>query len=136
MLRTPSDNSPVLVVDDDLSTREVLKLLLSNEGFSVATASDGAAALEQLRRGVHPGLILLDLMMPIMDGWQFRREQLSDPRLADIPVIVCTAAGRVGQHADGLQTLAYLNKPIDPAELIGLVRRFYPHRADSRKEEG
>ncbi|MGH7173857.1 MAG: response regulator transcription factor [Gemmataceae bacterium] len=127
MLRTLSDKPHVLVVDDDLSTREVLNLLLTSEGFGVATAGDGVAALQQLRRGEHPGLILLDLMMPLMDGWQFRQEQLRDPRLADIPVIVCSASARVDQRVDGLQALAYLDKPVDPTELMALVRRCYPH---------
>ena len=122
----PSDKPPVLVVDDDFSTREVLSLLLSGEGFRVATAGDGAAALRQLRQGERPALILLDLMMPIMDGWQFRREQLRDPRLADIPVIVCSAAGRVNPQATDLHALAYLDKPVDPLELAGVVRRCYP----------
>jgi CheY-like chemotaxis protein len=130
MFHTPSDKPCVLVVDDDLSTREVVSLLLNDEGFQVAMAGDGAAALEQLRHGERPGLILLDLMMPIMDGWQFRLEQLSDPRLADIPVIVCTAAGRSAQRADGLHALARLDKPLDPAEMITVVRRLYPPRKD------
>ncbi|HTU16676.1 MAG TPA: response regulator [Gemmataceae bacterium] len=127
MFRTPSDKPLILVVDDDLSTREILRLLLIGEGFRVATSDDGAAALEQLRQDARPDLILLDLMMPILDGWQFRHEQLSDPRLADIPVIVCSAAARLSQRAEGLQALAHLEKPIEPEELISLVRRFYPH---------
>jgi CheY-like chemotaxis protein len=127
MLRAPSDKPQILVVEDDLSTREALNLILSAEGYRVFTADDGVAALAQLRGGERPGLILLDLMMPHMDGWQFRQEQLRDPRLADIPVIVCSAAGRAGQRAASLQALAYLDKPIDPRELIDVVRRSYPN---------
>lgn len=126
MCSATSDKRHILVVDDDLPTREVLRVLLRSEGFDVATAGDGAAALEQLRLGERPGLILLDLMMPVMDGWQFRREQQRDSRLVDIPVIVCSAARRTDAHAPGLHALAYLDKPVDPRELLRVVRRFYP----------
>lgn len=135
MLATPSDRPQVLVIDDDLSTREVLSLLLTGAGFGVAMAGDGQAALEMLQRGERPGLILLDLMMPVLDGWQFRQEQLRDPRLADIPVIICSADGRVGQRAESLRALAYLDKPVDPAELIALVRRLYPHPSGASKDK-
>lgn len=120
------DSAPILVIDDDLATREVLSMLLDAEGYTVQTATDGAAALQHLRQGEHPALILLDLMMPIMDGWQFRREQLRDPRLADIPVIVCSASARACPHLAELHALACLHKPIDPTELAGVVQRCYP----------
>lgn len=125
MSSAPPDKPRILVVEDDLSTREALSLLLSAEGYGVSTAPDGVAALEQLHNGQRPDLILLDLMMPLMDGWQFRHEQLRDPGLANIPVIVCSASWRVGQNG-GLQALAYLDKPVDPHELIAVVRRSYP----------
>jgi CheY-like chemotaxis protein len=128
MLCAPSDKPQILVVEDDLATREALSLILSADGYHVATAADGLDALGQLRVGERPGLILLDLMMPLMDGWQFRQEQLRDPRLADIPVIVCSAAGRVGQRAANLHALAYLDKPIDPMVLLDVVRRSYPSK--------
>jgi CheY-like chemotaxis protein len=127
MLSAPSDKPQILVVEDDLATREALNLILSAEGYCVCTAADGVDALDQLRGGARPGLILLDLMMPLMDGWQFRQEQLRDSRLADIPVIVCSAAGRVGQRAANLHALAYLDKPVDPSVLLDLVRRSYPN---------
>ena len=135
MFHTSSDKPHVLVVDDDFSTREVVSLLLDGEGFRVTTADDGTAALEQLRQGQRPGLILLDLMMPRMDGWQFRQAQLRDARLADIPVIVCSASRRISRGTDGLRALAHLDKPVDPAELIALVQRCYPHVADSQEDE-
>jgi CheY-like chemotaxis protein len=125
-------SAPILVIDDDLATREALSLLLIAEGYCVQTAADGAAALRQLHHGERPALIVLDLMMPIMDGWQFRREQLGDPRLADIPVIVCSASFRIGPQAVEPHALAYLDKPIDPRELVGMVHRCYP-RADKAK---
>ncbi len=132
MLSAPPDKPRILVVEDDLSTREALSMLLSAEGYGVSTAADGVAALEQLHDGQRPGLILLDLMMPLMDGWQFRNEQLRDPGLANIPVIVCSASWRAGQGGGStLQALAYLDKPVDPRELIAVVQRSYPSRRTS-----
>lgn len=79
---------PILVVDDDPVIRESMQGLLELEGYPVAVASDGEDALRQLRLGLDPCLILLDLSMPGKDGFQFRAEQLADPRFASIPTIV------------------------------------------------
>ena len=76
----------VLVVDDDKSSRSLLELALSTEGYQVATAANGVAALAGAR-WLHPDVILLDLAMPIMDGFAFRAAQLGDPSIAAIPVI-------------------------------------------------
>lgn len=119
-------NPLVLVVDDDLPTREALALILTAEGYRVRTATDGLAALRELRDGDRPCVIVLDLMMPMMDGWQFRHEQRRDPQLADIPVIVCSAAGRVRQRAAELQAIAYFDKPLDPMDLVAAIRRECP----------
>ncbi|HEY0708362.1 MAG TPA: response regulator, partial [Polyangia bacterium] len=84
----------VLVVEDDEEIREHLEELLEEEGFAVATASDGYQALTWLRD--HPeqaGVVLLDLMMPVMDGFEFLRRKDKEPSLASVPVIVITAAG-------------------------------------------
>jgi CheY-like chemotaxis protein len=113
----------VLVVEDHESTREAFALLLSSVGYRVATAPDGRQALEHLRHGERPCLILLDLMMPGMDGWQFREEQRRDEQLADIPVIVCSAAGNLRERAGRLQAASYLDKPIDPDLLLTTVYR-------------
>lgn len=83
----------VLVIDDDPAIRVALRELLETEGYRVAEAVGGTAALARLRGGLRPDVILLDLMMPPIDGWDFRREQLGDPALKDIPVIIITAAG-------------------------------------------
>ncbi len=123
MCSPTSRTTHILVVDDDLATREALVLVLGAEGYRVTTAADGLTALDQLRHGDLPDLIILDLMMPVMDGWHFREEQLDDPRLADIPVIICSAAGRVRERAAALHAAAYLEKPIEPRELAALVRR-------------
>src|SRR5690349_16993945 len=81
----------VLVVDDDADIRETVSLILEDEGYEVQSAQDGAAALGVLRAGPLPDVILLDLMMPVMNGWQFREQQTRDPRLAAIPVVVLSA---------------------------------------------
>ncbi len=125
----PPCNRHILVVEDDMPTREALALVLGAAGYRVTTAADGLAALEQLRGGDYPALILLDLMMPVMDGWQFRQEQLRDPALQDIPVIVCSASGRAGQRAASLCAIACIDKPVEPVELLGAIRRCCPIHA-------
>jgi CheY-like chemotaxis protein len=83
----------ILIVDDDRAVLNGLTELLESEGYEVATAIDGLDALDQLRGGLRPCVILLDLMMPVMDGWDFRHEQMKDEALRDIPVVVITATG-------------------------------------------
>jgi CheY-like chemotaxis protein len=89
----PLDPPSVLIVDDEPGVVSGLAELLESEGYEVATASDGVDALDQLRRGLRPSAILLDLMMPRMDGWDFRHEQMKDDELKEIPIIILTAAG-------------------------------------------
>ncbi len=112
----------VLIVEDDLDTREMLGRFLELEGYKVETAENGKRALERLGSGVGACVILLDLMMPVMDGWQFRQEQIRDASLADIPVIVVSAAGR--ERLEKIQANAYLSKPVDLDELLGCVTQF------------
>jgi two-component system, chemotaxis family, chemotaxis protein CheY len=83
----------VMIVDDDPAVVEGLTELLEGEGYVVVAARDGLDALEQLRAGARPSVILLDLMMPRMDGWDFRQVQLLDADLRDIPIVVISAAG-------------------------------------------
>jgi CheY-like chemotaxis protein len=93
-LRAPElkgSHRPILVVDDDPVIRESMQGLLEWEGYPVALASDGEDALRQLRLGLDPCLILLDVSMPGKDGFQFRAEQLADTRFASIPTIVWSA---------------------------------------------
>lgn len=100
----------------------MLGRFLELEGFQVELASNGQQALDRLTAGMHPCVILLDLMMPVMDGWQFRREQVRDRELADIPVIVVSAAGR--ERIAEIDANAYLTKPVDLEQLLERVSQY------------
>jgi serine/threonine-protein kinase RsbW len=113
----------VLVVEDDDATREAECLLLRSQGYEVASAADGREALDRLRAGLRPGAILLDLMMPVLDGYAFRAEQLRDPELGAIPVVVCSAAAELPGRADPLCPAAVLPKPVEPDEVGRAVGR-------------
>lgn len=115
----------VLIVDDEPHIRTVLGEILDDEGYAAESVSDGAAALSYLRQApVLPEVILLDLNMPIMSGWQFRVEQLNDDRLAAIPVVVISAGATVQQQARNIRAEGYLAKPIGYDELVAMVARF------------
>ena len=105
----------VLIVEDDVDTREMLGRYLELEGFRVETAANGRQALERLEAGSEPSVIVLDLMMPVMDGWQFRREQARRDEIANIPVIVVSAAGK--DRISQIDADAYRSKPVDLDEL-------------------
>ena len=112
----------VLVVDDDFSTREALTDLLQDRGYSVISAADGREALNYLRDSSAPGIIILDLMMPVMNGWEFLERQSHDPALLDIPVIVVTAT----PPRNPLRAKAVLQKPIQFESLVEMLKRFLP----------
>ncbi|WP_437735524.1 response regulator [Sorangium sp. So ce1335] len=113
----------ILVVEDDLDIRSILSQLLVFEGYDVEEASDGAEALAFLRRSRPPALILLDLMMPVMDGWQLRAELQRDPELASIPVVIVSADVRAEQEASRLRVAGLLKKPLQIEPLLELVHR-------------
>ena len=112
---------PVLVVEDHADLRDMLAVLLEGEGFVVETAANGAEALQRLET-VMPAVILLDLMMPVMSGDEFRQRQLADPRYAAVPVICMTAAHDGRARAERLRAHAYFQKPLDFDLLLGAVR--------------
>lgn len=112
----------VLIVEDDDDIRIALRELLELEGFRTDEASDGIKALARLERDASVDLILLDLMMPGMDGWEFRARQLGDPRIARIPVVVVSGAGAMAEDLSELRVAAFLRKPVDPEELAAVVR--------------
>ena len=118
----PATYAPILIVEDDADLREMMAQLLLLEGFNAQTVANGREALDYLRTTERPELILLDLMMPVMDGWEFRREQQRDPKLAAVPVIVLSALDqtRVGD----IGAAAFLKKPLDFDRLLELVRRY------------
>src|SRR5437868_10288205 len=91
---------PVLVVEDDPATRDALVVLLRHEGYPAECVNDGQEALARLRGGRPPSLVLLDLMLPVMDGFEFRVQQLQDPTLARIPVIVVSGGGDLARKAE------------------------------------
>jgi two-component system response regulator MprA len=113
----------VLVVDDDVDIRATLADVLVDEGYTVETAGDGLDALELLRGGLAPGLILLDLMMPRCDGADFRQAQLADPRLAGFPVVLLSATAKLDEKHGALRADAYLKKPVQLDELLATVAR-------------
>ena len=116
----------VLVVDDDPDILDAICDILDAEGYAVARARHGGEALERVAER-RPDLILLDLMMPVMDGWQFREAQVQNAELAKIPVVVVSAAGR--DRLERIDADAYLSKPVDLEELLGCVSHFC-QRAD------
>jgi CheY-like chemotaxis protein len=118
-----SPRLPLMIVDDDDDLRDVLSDIMTAQGYEVAAFADGRAALAALERGVTPFLILLDLMMPGMSGWEFRAAQLENPTLAPIPVVVVTAAGNVSDGARTLSSVEVLHKPFTLEILLRVVAR-------------
>jgi len=115
-------NSLILVVEDDAAIRKALAALLEAEGYHVQCAGDGREALARLRQPPHPRVILLDLSMPVMDGWQFRSVQRQSPSLADIPVILLSAEDDLPETAAFLGVADYSRKPIDFGGLLQAIR--------------
>jgi CheY-like chemotaxis protein len=113
----------VMIVEDDADIREALTALLVETGYSVACAGDGEDALRQLKAGARPAVVLLDLMMPVMTGAEFRQAQLADPELAGIPIVVLTAAGRFRERAAALGAAAAFPKPFEVHDLLATLAR-------------
>ncbi len=115
----------LLIVEDDSATRDALALLLSGAGYATATAADGREALTYLRSHPVPDLVLLDLLMPVADGWQFLAERAKDAALAAIPVVVLSAGGKsLRAAALALGADDFLEKPISPEDLLAAVGRY------------
>jgi CheY-like chemotaxis protein len=112
----------VLVVDDDEDLRRTVTMVLAEEGYQVREAANGAEALLLLHDGPLPDVILLDLMMPVMNGEQFRRAQSADPAIAEVPVVVMTAAGaRAAETIAAMGPTRVLHKPVGLAPLLDAV---------------
>jgi CheY-like chemotaxis protein len=114
----------VFVVEDDRDIRESVVEVLEDEGYVVSAASDGREGLLLLRTASpKPDLILLDLMMPIMNGFQFREEQQSDPALSAIPVVVITADVNARAKAEGLGAAGFIQKPVKIQPLLDMIEQ-------------
>jgi CheY-like chemotaxis protein len=121
----------VLIIEDDDDLRNVVTETLTRAGFHCIGARDGEAALALLAEELEPCVILLDLLMPRMSGWEFRRRQLADVRWAHLPVVVMSATETLEQaaiHADGI-----LQKPLSFAALLATVNR-YAHLEPRRRD--
>ena len=114
--------SPILVVEDDRDSRQLLAMLLEHQGHSVVTAQDGMQALNVAREH-RPALILLDLMMPVMSGEEFRHAQLQDTRIRSIPVVVISAHHDARNIAKRMKVAGCVQKPLDYEALLDLCAR-------------
>jgi CheY-like chemotaxis protein len=113
----------ILVVEDDGDVARLLTEILEAEGYRTAIAGNGCEALHHLRKNGHPDLILLDMMMPVMDGWKFREEQRKLPALASIPVVIITADGDPRGKAASIQAAGCVAKPLKIDSLLDEVER-------------
>jgi two-component system, chemotaxis family, chemotaxis protein CheY len=125
----------LLVVDDDLDIRDALQDVLQEAGYRVQLASDGQEALDTLRGGCCPDLIVLDLMMPRMNGFEFRDVQRHEAPLSAIPVLLASADPALPQAARSLGVAGYLRKPLDLDDLLGAVDRLCCARAAQASAE-
>ncbi len=115
---------PILVVEDDAETREAMQSLLELHGYTVITAADGSEALARLRGGLKPSLILLDLMMPGMDGFEFVNEKRQDPRFSPIPVVIYSGHHDAQANAARLGADGYFQKPVAIERLLEMVEKY------------
>jgi len=113
--------SLLLIEDDDL-TRELITFVLESRGYAVAGAPNGLEALGLILNGYMPDCIVLDLQMPVMDGRQFRHRQLDEPVLIDIPVLLLSGERSLPREADELGAAGYLQKPVEPDDLLAALR--------------
>lgn len=112
----------VAIVEDDVEFRNMLRELLEEEGYKVLALANGAEALEALRGGVTPHVILLDVAMPVMDGFDFLRQRNEDPRLAAVPVVLVTNAKPHERPTVGVSDV--VRKPIDIDEILFAIKRY------------
>jgi CheY-like chemotaxis protein len=113
----------VLLVEDDVMLRKSLIALVESEGHVALSAGNGFEAAELIRQGPMPALILLDLMMPVMNGWAFLKFRNEHPLLSEVPVVVTTAWSEVPGEAEAIGVQGYLRKPLAPREVVEIVRK-------------
>lgn len=116
--------STVLVVEDSITQREMIRDLLRNSGLTVTVASDGVEALEQIQ-GNCPDLVILDIVMPRMNGYEVCRRLKSNPKTQNVPVVMCSSKGEESDRYWGMKqgADAYIAKPFQPTELVGTVKQ-------------
>jgi CheY-like chemotaxis protein len=124
----------VLPVEDDEGNREAMASFLAAEGYRVVPAVNGLEALHRLRDGADPSIILLDVQMPVMDGLQFRREQMRHAAIARIPVVVCSAED--DPRDPSLAAQHWLRKPVDPTELLTTLGEYVAPPSSRRQRRG
>jgi DNA-binding response OmpR family regulator len=113
----------LLVVDDDTAIRETLRVILQDEGYPVAVARHGREALDLLEAGPLPGLCIIDLVMPVLNGWELCEELARRPALVGVPVLLVSANSVLDDRPVGLETVHVMRKPIDFDRLLGHVER-------------
>ncbi len=120
----PKTKKKILIIDDDVLIRETVKIALEHEGFEVQVAPDGKRAFERVR-GEKPDLIVLDLYMPGMNGWEFCRSLKGDPETKDIPVMIFTGSNETVDVVSGLEAGAfeYITKPVDGDLLVKKIKK-------------
>jgi CheY-like chemotaxis protein len=121
-----TDPEVILVIEDHEDVREGIAIALSLHGYAVETAANGLQALLMLEAGLHPCLIVMDLMMPVMSGFEFREKQLADPLLRGIPLIAYSGITDPRETAQHLGAAAYLHKPVDMEVFATVVGQFCP----------
>ena len=119
-----SDTRPLFIIDDDDDLRKALALIMTSSGYEVSAFGNARLALRALESGREPFLILLDLMMADMSGWEFRAAQLENPQLASIPVVVLTAGTSLSDGTHTLSDVEFLFKPFELDTLLALVSRY------------
>lgn len=117
--------SKVLVVEDSVTQREMISQLLKNSGLAVTVANDGVEALGRLKNNTKPDIVVLDIVMPRMNGYEVCRRIKSDPKTKNIPVVMCSSKGEEFDRYWGLKqgADAYIAKPFQPTELVGTVKQ-------------
>jgi len=114
----------ILLIEDDDDLRESMVELLAAHGYRALAVSNGSEGLDWLQANPPPCLILLDLMLPVMSGWEFRRQQLADYKLSAIPTVVLSGISDLAQESRRLHAIAFLSKPIDFQSLYETIDRY------------
>ena len=121
----PPSSGVVLVVEDDSDVLNAIASILEDAGYQVLRAANGVEALDALGdRNGECDLILLDLLMPVMHGWEFRQKQKQTPAFADIPVVLMSAGAHMAAVSGELDAAGYLTKPVDMNDLLGVASRY------------